>query len=386
MNVVIAIDSFKGSISSIEASKEIELGIMDVYPDANIMSLPLADGGEGTVEALVFAADGRIRSVHVTDPLGLQVQASYGILRDGKTAVIEVAAACGLPLVPAQSRNPLFTTTYGVGELILDAIQHGCREFIIGLGGSATNDAGIGMLQALGYRFTDEEGKVVGRGGEALLRVRGVDTTHVSQQLEQCTFKIACDVHNPLYGPDGAAYVFAPQKGADPEMVKTLDEGLAGFAGVVQQELGKDIQHIPGAGAAGGLGAAFAGFLQGHLQSGIGLVLDTIHLEEKLDGVDFVITGEGKLDGQTSMGKAPLGVAQIAQKHGIPVIALAGGVSKEASDLNELGVTSYFPVVSGPMPLEQAMIPVETLYNLRRTVQQLFRLIRATTSHVPIAE
>lgn len=381
MKVLIAIDSFKGSLSSMEASAEIAAAIIDVYPDADIITLPLADGGEGTVEALVCATGGQLRSVTVSGPIGEPIEASYSILGDGKTAVIEVAAACGLSLVPAERRNPLHTTTYGVGELILDAIRHGCREFVIGLGGSGTNDAGIGMLQALGYRFTDAEGRVVDRGGEALLQVSNIDTTHVAQELRQCVFKIACDVHNPLYGPDGAAYVFAPQKGADPDTVKVLDKGLANFAGVVQRELGQDVQQIPGAGAAGGLGAAFAGFLQGQLQSGIKLVLDTIGLEKKLAGVDLVITGEGKLDGQTAMGKAPLGVAGIAQTYNIPVIALAGGVSKEAASLNDHGITSYFPIVSGPISLEQAMDPVETRQNLRRTVHQLFRLIQTVTFH-----
>lgn len=379
--MVIAIDSFKGSLSSMEASKEIATAIIDVNPDAEVISVPLADGGEGLVEALVYATGGQTRSVIVTGPIGEPIQASYGILGDGKTAVIEVAAACGLPQVPPERRDPLHTTTYGVGELIMDAMRHGCREFVIGLGGSATNDAGIGMLQALGYRFKDDEGRAVDRGGEALLQLRNIDTTHVPRELRQCVFKIACDVQNPLYGPDGAAYIFAPQKGADPNMVKVLDEGLANFAGIVERELGHDVQQIPGAGAAGGLGAAFAGFLQGQLQSGVKLVLHTIGLEKKLAGADLVITGEGQLDGQTAMGKAPLGVARIAHAYNIPVIALAGGVSKEASVLNDHGITSYFPIVNGPISLEQAMDSGEARLNLRRTVQQLFRLIQAVTSH-----
>ncbi|WP_239614675.1 glycerate kinase family protein [Cohnella mopanensis] len=376
MKVIIAIDSFKGSISSLEAGKEIALSIQDVYPDANVVTIPLADGGEGTVEALVLATGGQLRNLQVTGPLGQPVQATYGILGDGKTAVIEVASACGLPLVNLAQRNPLRTTTLGVGELIIDAYGQGCREFIIGLGGSATNDVGIGMLQALGYRFIDEDGNDVGQGGEALLRVHRIENTNVCLNLEQCTFKIACDVHNPLYGPDGAAYVFAAQKGADPEMIKTLDIGMIRFAEVVHRTLGKPIHRIPGAGAAGGLGAAFVGFLQGDLKPGIEIVLEYARVEEKLSEADLVITGEGRLDGQTSMGKAPYGISQLARKKGVPVIALAGGVTKEASLLNERGVTSYFPVVSGPMTLEQAMEPEEVRSNLRRTVKQLFRLIR----------
>jgi glycerate kinase len=376
MKVVIAIDSFKGSVSSLEGSREIALGIKSVYPDANTVILPLADGGEGTTEALVSATGGRFRSIQVTGPLGEPVQAAYGILGNGQTAVIEVAAACGLPLVPIERRNPLFTTTFGVGELIHDAISQGCREFVIGLGGSATNDAGIGMLQALGYRFMDEDGNEVGYGGDALMRVRRIITAQVCPELESCRFQVACDVNNPLYGPTGAAYVFAQQKGANADMVKVLDDGLASFADIVERELGSHMQSIPGAGAAGGLGGAFAVFLQGELQSGASLVLDKIGIEEELYGTDIVITGEGRLDGQTSMGKAPLGIARLAEQHGVPVIALAGGVTKEASNLNGLGITSYFSVVSGPMPLEQAMETDETKSNLRRTAEQLFRLIR----------
>jgi glycerate 2-kinase len=377
MKVVIAIDSFKGSVSSLEGSREIALGIKSVYPDVNTVILPLADGGEGTTEALVSATGGRSRSIQVTGPLGEPVQAAYGILGNGQTAVIEVAAACGLPLVPIERRNPLFTTTFGVGELIHDAINQGCREYVIGLGGSATNDAGIGMLQALGYRFMDEEGNEVGYGGDALLRVRRIIATQVWPELESCKFQVACDVNNPLYGPDGAAYVFAQQKGANADMAKVLDDGLTNFADIVERDLGSHMQSIPGAGAAGGLGGAFAVFLQGELQSGASLVLDMIGIEEELYGTDFVITGEGRLDGQTSMGKAPLGIARLAEQHGVPVIALAGGVTKEASNLNGLGITSYFSVVSGPMPLEQAMETDETKSNLRRTAEQLFRLIRA---------
>jgi glycerate kinase len=376
MKVVIAIDSFKGSVSSLEGSREIALGIKSVYPDAITVILPLADGGEGTAEALVSATGGQYKSVQVTGPLLEPVQAAYGILGNGQTAVIEVAAACGLPLVPIERRNPLFTTTFGVGELIHDAISQGCREFVIGLGGSATNDAGIGMLQALGYRFMDEDGNEVGYGGDALMRVRRIITAQVCPELESCRFQVACDVNNPLYGPTGAAYVFAQQKGANADMVKVLDDGLASFADIVERELGSHMQSIPGAGAAGGLGGAFAVFLQGELQSGASLVLDKIGIEEELYGTDIVITGEGRLDGQTSMGKAPLGIARLAEQHGVPVIALAGGVTKEASNLNGLGITSYFSVVSGPMPLEQAMETDETKSNLRRTAEQLFRLIR----------
>ncbi|SDO23384.1 glycerate kinase [Paenibacillus sp. yr247] len=377
MKVVVAIDSFKGSISSLEGSKAIASGINKVYPDAEIVCVPLADGGEGTTEALISATNGELRNVEVTGPLGTPVKSIYGILGNRKTAVIEVAAACGLPLVPVEYRNPLKTTTFGVGEMILDALRQGCREFVIGLGGTATNDAGIGMLQALGFSFKDAEGHEVSQGGGSLSLIRSIDTNRACQELDQCVFRVACDVHNPLFGPDGAAYVFAPQKGADPVMVKELDEGLASFAEVVHNELNVDVGQIPGAGAAGGLGAAFAFFLSGTLQPGIELVLDIIGMEQKLADADFVITGEGRLDGQTSMGKAPLGIARLSQKYGIPVLAYAGGITKEASVLNGNGITSYFPIVSGPMSLELAMDPKETKQNLRRTAEQVFRIIRA---------
>lgn len=378
MKVLIAIDSFKGSISSVEGSKAISLGIKEIFPDAEIVTLPLADGGEGTVEALVKATNGQWMTKEVTGPLKEKVDAMYGILGDGKTAVIEVAAACGLPLVPIDRRNPFLTTTFGVGELISDAIEKGCRHFVIGLGGSATNDAGVGMLQALGFCFSDEKGKEVGFGGEALKKICSIGMSNVDPILKDCTFEIACDVQNLLYGPTGAAYVFAAQKGATTaEMVQALDEGLKHFAKVVLQEMGQDIQPIAGAGAAGGLGAVFAGFLQGKMRSGIQLVLEITGMEEKMRGADFVITGEGRLDSQTSMGKAPLGVAQFAHQLGIPVIALAGSITNDPSILNNSGITSCFSIVNQPMSLEKAMEVQVTFDNLRLSANQLFRLIKA---------
>lgn len=377
MKVLIAMDSFKGSLSSINCSLAITEGIQDVYKSAEIIQVPLADGGEGTVEALVHATQGEFVEREVMGPLGTMVNAQYGILGNSNTAVIEVAAACGLPLVPLNERNPYYTTTFGVGQLIFDAIEKGCRNFVIGLGGSSTNDAGIGMLQALGYSFLDKNNEEVGYGGYELHKIRAIDTSGSHPSLKKCTFKIACDVNNPLHGENGAAYIFGPQKGATPEMVKLLDKGLEQFSLVTFREFGRDIQNVPGAGAAGGLGAAFTGFLDAQLFSGVDLLLDTIGMEEKLAGVDFVITGEGKLDDQTSMGKAPLGVAQLAAKYGIPVIALAGGVTQQASALNELGITSFFSIMNEPMTLENAMDPSVTFENLRMTSKQLFRLLAA---------
>lgn len=380
MRVLIAIDSFKGSISSQEGSRAIALGIKEVYPDAHIGIIPLADGGEGTVQALVQAVNGEYVTKEVTGPLGSKVKAVYGILGDRTTAIIEVAAACGLPLVPFNDRNPLLTTTFGVGELISDAMEKGCRKFVIGLGGSATNDAGVGMLQALGFSFYNENNEEVGRGGQVLEQIRKIDTTHVNQTLLECQFQVACDVDNPLYGNKGAAYVFAPQKGATQEMVRALDDGLRSFADVVMNELGTDIHQIAGAGAAGGLGGAFTSLLNATLESGIQLVLDHIALEKMLIDVDFVITGEGKLDEQTSMGKAPLGVAKLAHIHGIPVIALAGGITEETSVLNEKGITAYFSIMNKPMSLEEAMDERVAFNNLRLCSNQLFKLIKAIRS------
>lgn len=376
MKVLIAIDSFKGSLSSVDSGKAISLGIKEVYDDAEIVIIPIADGGEGTVEALVQATQGKYIEKEVIGPLGRPVQAVYGILGNGTTAVIEVAAACGLPLVPVNERNPYYTTTYGVGQLILDAIEKGCRDFIVGLGGSATNDAGVGMLQALGFSFFDDDEKEIGYGGLELQKIRKIDLTGVHKELINCTFKAASDVTNPLSGENGAAYIFGPQKGATPEMVQVLDKGLAHFAEVTLAQLDKDIQHISGAGAAGGLGAAFAGFLNAEIHSGIDVLFETVGMKEKMAGVDLVITGEGKLDGQTSMGKAPLGVAQLASQFNIPVIALAGGVTKEASILNERGITSFFSITNGPLSLEEAMDPVNAFENMRMMTEQLFRLIK----------
>ncbi|MFS0823862.1 glycerate kinase [Bacillus sp. 1P02SD] len=377
MKVLIAIDSFKGSISSLEGSNAIALGIEEVYPDATIITIPLADGGEGTVESFIQATNGEMIETTVTGPLMEKISAMYGILGDKKTAVIEVAAACGLPLVPSDKRNPKLTTTFGVGELILDACHRGCREFVIGLGGSSTNDAGVGMLQALGFRFLDNKDQEVGCGGQHLKDISKIDASAVHPIVKECTFRIACDVNNPLYGPNGAAYIYGPQKGADETMVAELDDGLKHFSKIVLQTMNINIHSFPGAGAAGGLGAAFSGFLQGQLVSGVELVLDSVGMNQLLEGVDFVITGEGKMDGQTSMGKAPLGVAKRAQQKNIPVIALAGAMTGDTSALNELGITSFFSIINEPMTLDEAMNTSHTFENLKSASSQIFRLIKA---------
>jgi glycerate 2-kinase len=376
LNILVAMDSLKGSLSSLEANKAIVEGLSQVSSDFKIQTVPIADGGEGTVEALVHSTHGQFFEKVVTGPLGQPVYARYGILGDKTTAVIEIAEACGLPLLSVEERNPLYTTSFGVGELIIEAMAKGCDDFIIGLGGSATNDAGVGMLQALGYQFFNQEGAPIGFGGAELKSITRMDLSAVSNQVKDLKFRVACDVNNSLYGENGAAYIFGPQKGATAEMVKELDEGLRSFSAVVLEQTGKDLQQIPGAGAAGGLGAAFAGFLQAELESGVQLILDYAELEEKLQGVNLTITGEGKLDGQTSMGKAPAGIAQLSKKNGIPVIALAGDITEGNPSLHDSGITSYFTIVSGPVDLETAMDPEVTRVSLRRTAEQIGRLLK----------
>ncbi|MDM5330080.1 glycerate kinase [Neobacillus sp. CF12] len=376
MNILVAMDSLKGSLSSFEANKAIAEGFSAVSSDFNIVTVPIADGGEGTVEALVHATNGHFIEKVVTGPLGHPVNARFGILGDKTTAVIEIAEACGLPLLSVEQRNPLYTTSFGVGELILDAAEKGCHDIIIGLGGSATNDAGVGMLQALGYQFFNQEGDLIGFGGVELKKIARIDGSAVPNQVKDLKFRVACDVNNPLYGLNGAAYIYGPQKGATPEIVKALDEGLTNFAAMVLEQIGKDLQDISGAGAAGGLGAAFAGFLDAELESGVQLILDYARLEEKLQGVNLTITGEGKLDGQTSMGKAPAGIAQLSKKSGIPVIALAGDITEGNPSLHESGISSFFTIVSGPVDLETAMDLEVTRLNLKRTAEQIGRLLK----------
>jgi glycerate kinase len=376
MKVVVAIDSLKGSLSSMEAGTSIKEGILSVC-DAQVIVKPLADGGEGTVDALLAGMGGREIMLEVTGPLGKKLTSSYGILNDNRTAVIEMAAAAGIKLVLREDLNPLNTTTFGVGEMIKDAINRGCRNFIIGIGGSATNDGGLGMLQALGYQFFDENGKLVGPEGRELSKIAGFSTVLSLKELEDCTFKIACDVTNPLYGPRGASHIFGPQKGATPEIVEILDEGLKNFAEVVKKVLGQDTASYPGTGAAGGLGFAFLTFLKGTLESGISIILDEIGLEDDIIDADYVITGEGKLDFQTSMGKAPVGVAKLAKKYGKKVIAFAGGTTKDAVKCNEEGIDAYFSILQLPMTVEEAMEYDTARMNLSSGAAQVFRLIKA---------
>lgn len=377
MKIVISIDSLKGSLTSIEAANAIKKGILSVDNKSDVIIMPLADGGEGTVEALVQGMNGEEKVISVTGPINEKVNATYGILKETNTAIIEMAQASGLPLVPAELRNPLNTTTYGVGEIIKEAIEKGCRNFIVGIGGSATNDCGVGMLQALGFEFYDENDNLVELGGKVLNQIKRIKTDNKLKELDECNFKIACDVNNPLYGENGAAYIYGPQKGATKEIVKELDKGLKNFAEVVKKNLGKDIAHIEGAGAAGGLGFGFLGFLNSKLESGIKIILDEIKLEEVVKDADIVITGEGRLDNQTAMGKAPIGVAKLAKKHGAKVIAIAGCTTPDAVKCNEEGIDAYFSIVNKAMTIDEAMKKENATQNMIETTIQIFNLIKA---------
>lgn len=376
MKIVISIDSLKGSLTSIEAANAIKTGILNVDSNSDVIIMPLADGGEGTVDALVEGMNGEAEIISVTGPVEEKVNAKYGILRDTNTAIIEMAQASGFALVPPDLRNPLKTTTYGVGEIIKSAIEKGCRNFIVGIGGSATNDAGVGMLQALGYEFYDENNELVGRGGQVLNKIKSIKIDNRLKALDDCTFKIACDVTNPLYGENGAAYIYGPQKGATLDIVEELDKGLRNFAQVVQKEIGKDIAHLEGVGAAGGLGFAFLGFLNSKLESGIKIILEEIKLEEVIRDADLVITGEGRLDNQTAMGKAPIGVAKLAKKHNVKVIAVAGCTTEDAVKCNEEGIDAYFSIINTSMTIEEAINKETAMKNMTSTVIQIFRLIK----------
>ena len=375
MKVVIAIDSLKGSLSSMEAGMAIKDGILAAKPDAEVIVKPLADGGEGTTDALIEGMNGERIDLTVTGPMHTPVDAYYGYLKDTNTAVMEMASAAGITLVPDSEKNPLLATSYGVGEMINDAIQRGCRNFIIGIGGSVTNDGGIGMLKALGVRFLDENGKDAGEGGQALAKVARIDVSGMNPLLKECHIQVACDVNNPLCGENGSTYVYGPQKGVTEDMKKTLDEAMAHFARVTSESLENDYMNTPGAGAAGGLGYAFLAYTGAALTPGIELILDAVGLEEELSGADVVVTGEGRLDFQTAMGKAPVGVARLAKKYNAKVIAFAGSVTKEATACNKEGIDAFFPILRGVCTLAEAMDPVAARNNMTATVEQVFRLL-----------
>ena len=374
MKAVIAIDSLKGSLSSIEAGQAIAEGIKKADAKVEVVIRPLADGGEGTVEALVCGMNGTLQHVKVTGPLGEPVVCEYGIIDETKTAVIEMSGAAGITLVPDTKKNPLYTTTYGVGEVIRDAIEKGCRRFIVGIGGSATNDGGIGMLQALGYGFLNKDGQQVPFGAIGLKELETITDTYVLPELAECEFKIACDVTNPLCGENGCSAVYGPQKGANPSMIMEMDKWLRYYAALAREKFPKADLNEPGTGAAGGLGFAFLTFTNAVLESGIKIVLEETKLESFVKDADVVVTGEGRLDFQTAMGKAPVGVAKLAKKFDSPVLAFAGSVTKDATECNKNGIDAFFPILRGISTLEEAMKTENAKQNLTDTAEQAFRL------------
>ncbi len=352
---MVAPDAFKGSLSAAAAARAMAEGVRRAAPDAEIVELPMADGGEGTVQALVDATGGGTVRLEVTGPLGEPLLATYGVLGDGETAAIEMAAASGLPLVPVKRRNPLITTTYGTGQLIGYALRQGCRRLIVGIGGSATVDGGAGMAAALGVRLLDANGESIGPGGGALVGLERIDVSGLLPEAREANVLAACDVRNPLVGPTGAAAVYAPQKGATPEMVARLEAGLANFARIVERDIGMEIADEPGAGAAGGLGAGLMAFLGAELRPGVELIMDVLGFEKAVRGASLVLTGEGKIDAQTAFGKTIAGVARAAAAHGVPVIALGGTVEPGALDAGLPAVAAALPILTHPMTLEDAM-------------------------------
>lgn len=376
MKVTIAIDSFKGSLSTFQAGAAVAEGVKKIYPDAEATICPLADGGEGTVDAIIAATGGEMVEATVRDPLGALIQSSYGIIPHTKTAIIEMSAAAGITLIGEKDRNPLHTTTYGVGELIADAIEKGCRKFIVGIGGSATNDGGIGMLQALGFAFLDKDGKQVAYGAKGLENIVEIRTDNALEALKECSFCVACDVKNPLCGENGCSAIYGPQKGATPEMIRDMDVWLGNFARLTKAVLPASDANIPGTGAAGGLGFAFLAYLNATLQSGIDLVMGETQLEKYVKDADIVVTGEGRLDGQSYMGKAPIGVAKLAKKYNKPVIAFSGCVTEDAVICNRHGIDAFFPILRTPCTLQEAMDCDQAYKNLADTARQVFGLIK----------
>lgn len=374
MRIVVMPDSFKGSLSAAEVCRAIDEGIGSVLPDVEVVSLPLADGGEGTIESLVFTLGGEVREAVVHDPLGREVKASYGVLVDGRTAVVELAQASGLPLLSEEERNPLIVSTYGTGQLISRCLDEGYRNILLGLGGSATNDAGTGMLRALGVRFLDEAGVPLPEGGGSLGALRTIDLSGMDPRIAEARFTCVTDVRNPLCGDNGASRIFGPQKGASDEDVALLDAALATFAQVVHRQLGVDVADVPGAGAAGGTGAGALALLGAELRPGFDLLADLYGFDERIAGADLIITGEGRLDAQTESGKVVSGVCARAAKQGVPVVALCGSVTVTAKEMDALGLAGALSIVGGPCALSEA---VKNAYKwTRERAEQLMRLVQ----------
>lgn len=375
MKIVVAIDSFKGSVSSFEAGKAVKEAALAVDSKNEVTVFPIADGGEGTVEAMSRAMNGKIITVEVQGPLNKKVDASYAILQDGVTAVIEMSAAAGITLISDGERNPLYTTTYGVGEIIKDAILKGCRKFIVGIGGSATNDGGTGMLKALGYKFLDSCGNEIPLGAIGLKDLAKIETDGVLHELSECSFHIACDVKNPLCGENGCSAVYGRQKGADEKMIADMDIWLKNYAEISKEVSDKADMNFEGVGAAGGLGFAFLTFTNSKLKSGIEIILDEIGIEKVIQNCDLVVTGEGRLDGQSVMGKTPIGVAKLAKKYSKPVVAFSGCIGDDAHICNDFGIDAFFPILRQVVTLEEALNKENAYNNLSDTAKQVFRLI-----------
>ena len=373
MKIVIASDSFKGSCSTLEVADHVAAGFLKVFPQAQIVKIPVADGGEGTVEAMVLGSGGTFHKMQVVGPLGEQTEASYGILNNG-VGVVELAAASGLPMVSDEKKNPLITTSYGTGQLILSAVEAGCKKILVGLGGSATNDGGMGIAQAFGVSFKDAEGNELGYGGGELSKLASIDTSKLDPRLAEVEIIIASDVSNPLCGPTGASAVYGPQKGATPELVELLDKNLAHYAQVIKEQLGKDIINVPGAGAAGGASVALMLFAGATIQPGIQVVLDVAEIDKELEDADLVVTGEGRIDGQSVFGKVPVGVAGRAQKFNVPVLAIVGSIGDGAEAVYDHGVDSIINTQNKPMSLQEAMENAGAL--LENAAERAARTIR----------
>lgn len=373
MKFILAPDSFKESLTAKEVADAMEVGIKRIFPDAECVKVPMADGGEGTVQSLVDATDGDIYEINVTGPLGKMVNAKYGILGDRETAVIEMAEASGIHYVEKKDRNPLITTTYGTGEIIKNALDKGVKKIIIGIGGSATNDGGVGMLQALGAKFLDDKGKDLPFGGGSLDKLYKIDLSNFDERINEVNIEVACDVNNPLTGINGASNIFGPQKGATKELIEILDRNLGHYAQIVSSQLGKNMQYEEGSGAAGGLGFALLAFCNGKLSPGVEIVIKYSKLNEKIKGASYVITGEGSIDSQTKFGKTPYGVSKVAKENKIPVIAIAGNVGKGIEDLYELGFNSIFSIMPGVLSLDEAFKSAKE--NVENTIENIARLL-----------
>jgi len=375
MKIVAAPDSYKGCLSAIEVARAMERGIKRADSKIEVVSIPFADGGEGTVEAMLFGAGGHIETTTVTGPLGDEIESFFGILEDGSTAVIEMAAASGLSLVPESMRNPMETTTYGTGQLILKAMDSGCRKIIVGVGGSSTNDGGTGMAEALGIKFFDKEAQSLLGKGKNLCKIKSFDRTGIDKRIYETEIIVACDVDNPFYGSKGAACIYAAQKGADDEMIKELDAGLFNLSSLIKATDGFDINEIPGAGAAGGLAGGLVAFAGAKLEKGIDIISKVCRLDERIKEADLVITGEGQTDYQTAFGKVPAGVAESAMRFRVPVLCISGSLGKGYEDILNLGVTAAFSIAPGPVSLNESMEKAaEYIENTTRSLVSLWLL------------